>query len=411
VSAGLTQATNGYLYGTTAGDGANGAGGTIFKITLSPPYTLTTLYSFCANGLPACTDGAGPEAGLVQATNGDLYGTTSAGGAGEYCIAYGGCGTVFKVTPTGTFTSLHSFCSEPQCADGGSTVSGLIQATNGDLYGTTYSAGAANGAPSNGGTVFKITPSGTLTTLHAFCSLPNCTDGREPYAGLVQAANGDFYGTTYLGGESALANCAPSGCGTVFKMTTSGKLTTLHSFCAQAGCVDGAYPFAGLIQATDGNFYGATQGDGANGSGGTIFKITASGKLTTLYSFCAQAGCVDGESPVGVLAQDTDGTLYGTTSYGGEGYGTVFSLSVGLGPFVKTLPTSGKVGARVTILGTNLTGASSVTFNGTLAAMFTVSPTGTSISTTVPTGATTGNVQVVTPTGTLSSNVPFRVLP
>jgi uncharacterized repeat protein (TIGR03803 family) len=340
-----------------------------------------------------------------------LYGTTSAGGAGEYCIAYGGCGTVFKVTPTGTFTSLHSFCSEPQCADGGSTVSGLIQATNGDLYGTTYSAGAANGAPSNGGTVFKITPSGTLTTLHAFCSLPNCTDGREPYAGLVQAANGDFYGTTYLGGESALANCAPSGCGTVFKMTTSGKLTTLHSFCAQAGCVDGAYPFAGLIQATDGNFYGATQGDGANGSGGTIFKITASGKLTTLYSFCAQAGCVDGESPVGVLAQDTDGTLYGTTSYGGEGYGTVFSLSVGLGPFVKTLPTSGKVGARVTILGTNLTGASSVTFNGTLAAMFTVSPTGTSISTTVPTGATTGNVQVVTPTGTLSSNVPFRVLP
>jgi uncharacterized repeat protein (TIGR03803 family) len=152
-----------------------------------------------------------------------------------------------------------------------------------------------------------------------------------------------------------------------------------------------------------------------DGGCGTIFKITPSGVLTTLYTFCSQAGCTDGSSPVSALLQATDGNLYGTTMWGGNqaclsssGCGTVFSLSVGLRPFVKTLPTSGKVGASVKILGTDLTGASRVTFNGT-PATFTISATGTSISTTLPTGATTGTVEVMTPSGILSSNVPFRV--
>ena len=206
-------------------------------------------------------------------------------------------------------------------------------------------------------------------------------------------------------------------------------LTTLYSFCAQSGCTDGLYPYAGLIQATDGNFYGTTSGGGANEKCviypetqpqgcGTVFKITPSGTLTTLYSFCSQDGCADGSVPLG-LVQATNGTLYGTTATGDDsdrcpmtsqsdsGCGTVFSLSVGLAPFVETLPTSGNVGTAVQILGTNLTGAASVTFNGTAAAFTVVSPS--LISATVPAGAATGQVQVTTPSGTLLSNVAFVV--
>jgi uncharacterized repeat protein (TIGR03803 family) len=168
---------------------------------------------------------------------------------------------------------------------------------------------------------------------------------------------------------------------------------------------------AGLVQGTDGNFYGTTELGGADHNG-AVFKITPGGKLTRLYSFpCSQDLCPDGKQPAGGLVQDTDGKFYGTTTdggaYGKHNYGTVFSLSVGLSPFVKTQPTSGAVGAAVKILGTSLTGASSVMFNGT-AATFTV-VSASEITTTVPDGATTGTVQVVTPGGTLSSNVPFRV--
>jgi len=393
--AGLVQATNGDFYGTTYG-----GTGTVFKIT--PSGTLTTLHSFA--GYP--TDGAAPIAGLVQATNGDFYGTTYIGGTSSFlCFAnVSGCGTVFKITPGGTLTTLYSFCSQSECTDGGAPWAGLVQAANGDLYGTT-----AGGGTSGNGTVFKITPSGTLTTLYSFCPQGVCTDGASPVAGLVQAANGDFYGTTFSGG----ANCVDtSGCGTVFKITPSGTLTTLYSFCSQGGyeCTDGADPAAGLVQATDGNFYGTTYHGGANDGFGTIFKITPSGTLTTLYSFCAQSGCPDGAYPNG-LVQATNGDFYGTAPNGGRayGYGTVFSLSVSLGPFVETQTTVGKVGATVKILGSDLTGATSVSFNGTAATFTVVSPS--LITTTVPAGATTGKVQVVTPSGTLSSYVPFRVLP
>jgi uncharacterized repeat protein (TIGR03803 family) len=447
-TAGLLQATNGYLYGTTFGGGANSQG-TVFRIT--PRGVLTSLYSFCAQ--TGCTDGEQPYPDLIQALNGDLYGTTQQGGAN-------GFGSIFKITPSGTLTTLYSFCSQSGCMDGAFTRAPLTQAANGDLYGTTDSGGANGDVGVSAGTIFKITPSGVLTTLYNFCSQSGCTDGGDVFAGLVQAANGDFYGATYLGGAydscpfggcgtifkatpggalTALHDfCSQSGCpdgeqpqtaliqatngdvygvtgnggangnyGTVFKVTPSGAFASLYSFCSQPGCTDGKYP-AGLIQATDGLLYGTTAGGGANG-GGTIFKITLSGTLTTLYNFCSQTGCADGQTPT-PLVQDTNGTFYGTTGAGGvNGDGSVFSFSVGLGPFVKTLPTIGIVGEAVKILGTNLTGATSVTFDGVTAAFTVVSAA--EVTTTVPTGAATGKVQVVTPRGTLSSSVAFEVAP
>ena len=232
-----------------------------------------------------------------------------------------------------------------------------------------------------------MTPAGKLTTLHSFDS----TDGFYPYAGLVLATNGDFYGTTANGGAHSY--------GTVFRITTEGTLTTLHSFDG----TDGSEVNAGPVQATNGNLYGATYGGGAH-SDGTVFEITPAGTLTTLLSF----DYTDGSEVTGGLVQATNGTFYGTTYGGGtDGYGTVFSLSVGLGPFVETLPTSGKAGAAVTVLGSNLTGATKVTFNGTAATFKVVSST--EITTTVPTGATTGPVEVVIPGGTLTSNVNFQV--
>jgi uncharacterized repeat protein (TIGR03803 family) len=399
--AGLVQATNGDFYGTT--------GWTVFKIT--PGGTLTTLYTFCS--LPQCADGEYPAAALIQGADGDFYGTTTEGGGNFSGESYEG--TVFKITPTGTLTTLHSFCADNgtvPCLDGFYPQAALVQAANGDLYGTT-SAGGTNLFGGDGGTVFKITPSGTLTTLYNFCSQSNCADGAGP-TGLVQGADRDFYGTTSFGGSGT---CEQPGCGTVFKITANGTLTTLYSFCSQAGCAyggaDGGEPVAALVQATDGNFYGTTDLYGANcGDCGTVFKITPSGTLTTLYSFCPQGKCTDGKRPNG-LVQATNGDFYGTTANGGgssncdEGCGAIFSLSVGLGPFVKTQTTSGKVGAAVTILGTDLTGATSITFNGAAAAFTVVQPS--EIKTTVPVGATTGTVQVATPGGTLSSNVPFRV--
>jgi uncharacterized repeat protein (TIGR03803 family) len=323
------------------------------------------------------TNGDFPYFGsLVQATNGYLYGATYEGGANSY-------GTIFKITPGGVLTTLHSFDS----TDGANASSGLIQATNGYLYGTTYQGGASSVCPDGCGTIFKITPAGVFTTVHSFDE----KDGTYPYAALIQATNGLLYGSTTSGGSF--------GYGTIFQITPAGALTTLVSF----NVLDGADPQASLLQATDGNFYGTTPSGGKSGNG-TIFELTSAGVLTSLFSF----DNTDGTAPFAALMEDTNGTLYGTTNLGGTtNDGTLFSFSVGLGPFVETRPASGAVGAAIKILGTGLTGATSVTFNGTAAAFTVVS--GAEITTTVPTGATTGNVQVVTPHGTFVSNVAFRV--
>jgi uncharacterized repeat protein (TIGR03803 family) len=373
------QGTDGNFYGTTYLGGSDS--GTVFKVT--PGGKLTTLHTF--NG----ADGSQPLAGLVQATDGNFYGTTYAGGSN-------GDGEIFKITPTGTLTILHNFCSQSTCQDGANPFANLIQGVDGDLYGTTLTGGTRGV-----GTVFRISLTGTLKTLHSFCLTSGCPDGDFPQTGLVQASNGNFYGTTIIGG----ANDS----GTIFEITPGGTLTTIYSACSKSGCADGNYLYAPLIQATDGNLYGITQIGGANNNG-TIFRLTPAGSLTTLYSFCSQPGCADGEYPAGSLVQITDGTLYGTTPDGGaNGFGTVFRLSVALKPFVETRPSTAKVGAAINILGTNLTGSTKVTFNGK-AATFTVISKNL-ITSTVPAGASTGQLQVTTPTGVLNSNVNFRIQP
>jgi uncharacterized repeat protein (TIGR03803 family) len=381
--AGLVQGMNGNLYGTTGGHGANG-GGTVFELT--PTGQLTTLYNFCLP--PNCPSGTQPYAGLIQVSNGNFYGTTLSGGANNG-------GTVFEITPAGKLTTLYSFCSQTNCSDGSEPEAGLVQAKNGNFYGSTSSGGT-----NHSGTIFEITSTGKLSTLYSFCPQSPCSDGVLPN-GLVQGANGNFYGTTFSGG-------ANDG-GTIFEITPAGKLAPLYSFCSQPNCSDGEEPFAGLVLATNGNLYGTTSAVNINGSG-TVFEITPTGKLTTLYSFCSQPGCSDGLEPYSGLMQATNGYFYGSTYYGGvngENSGTIFRESLGLGPFVETLPTSGSTGTEVTILGNNLTDSTGVNFNGT-AAIFTVI-SAAEIKAKVPNLATSGPVRVTTSTGTLASNTIFQV--
>jgi uncharacterized repeat protein (TIGR03803 family) len=381
----LLLATDGNFYGIS---NEGGQSGTVFRMTSTG--SLTLLHDFQG---PSGGDGQGPNYGLVQGRDGNFYGTTFEGGL-NLCTYQGWCGTVFKVTPSGTLTIIHDFCPG-SCADGGWPRAGLTLGIDGNFYGTTTTGGNGNG----NGTFFKMTPSGELTTLYSFCSQANCADGLDSEATLVQGADGNFYGTNRAGGD---ITCK---CGTIFKITPAGKLTTLHTFHTGDGVL---YPF-GLVRATDGNFYGGSRNGSDTSCGdsygcGTIFKITPAGKLTILHKFEG----TDGYHPVEIV-QGTDGKFYGTTGDYVEGnYGTVFSLSVGLGPFVRTVPTAGKMGQLVRILGTDLTGATSVTFNGVRATFQIISPT--EIVTHLPCDTTTGKVEVVTPKGTLSSNIPFQVL-
>jgi uncharacterized repeat protein (TIGR03803 family) len=375
--AGLILATNGKFYGTTFANANFDGGGTIFE--LGTGGALTTLDSFVL--------GYGPAAPLVEGTDGNFYGTTAYGGTNGY-------GTVFRVSAGGLLTTLHSFDS----TDGATPWAGLVEGTDGNFYGTTATGGnlACSANPTYGcGTVFKITPGGRLTTVHVF----DGTDGYAIYSGLIQGTDGNFYGTA--GGYT-------NGPGTVFTITPTGVLTTLHYF---QGGNDGKSPFAGVTQATDGNFYGSTFEGGAGW--GTIFMMTPSGAVTTLHVF----NITDGYGPWS-LTQATNGTFYGTTDDGGAnvcsgvgafGCGTVFSVSMELGPFVSFVRSSGKVGQTAKILGQGLTGTTGVSFNGVPATTFKVVKD-TYLTAVVPNGATTGKVVVTTPGGALTSNVSFRVV-
>lgn len=385
-AAGIVLGTNGNFYGTTYWGGDTsacmGGCGTVFEVT--PAGTVKTLYEFGRG------DGFNVDAGLVE-LNGNFYGTTLYGG-GASTSCFQGCGSVFEITPNGTLTVLHVF----EGSDGKYPEATLVAGRDGNLYGTTY-----NGGSNNWGTVFKITPTGTLTRLHSFLK----HDGAWPL-GLVLGSDGNFYGITWRGG-------GPLDFGTAFKITAGGTFNTLHTFVGS----DGVNPIGTLMQATDGNFYGVTFLGGSNaclGSGyanacGTIFEMTPEGTVTTLHNFAG----TDGELPEGGLAQATDGNLYGTTAGQGapdcaERCGTVFQWSTGLSPFVTPLPASGHDGNTVRILGTDLTGATSVTFNGKAAEFTIVSPT--EIKTTVPMCVKTGIIEVTTPGGKLSSNMAFQVL-
>jgi uncharacterized repeat protein (TIGR03803 family) len=287
----LAQGPDGNFYGTTSVGGTNcGTGincGTVFKIT--PAGELTTLYNFC--GQTNCSDGREPGAPLILATDGNFYGTTTFGGVdGNY-------GTIFKITPSGTLTTIYRFCQKTKCPDGSYLYSGLVQGSNGNFYGTTNGGGSSK---CDCGTVFKITPTGDLTTLHKF----HLADGAQPYAGLIQATDGDFYGTTVYGGEYKS--------GTIFRITAGGEFKTLYNFCSHTGCTDGSSPAGNLVQAVDGTFYGVTGGGGTSNFG-TFFAMTPSGALTTLHSF----GVADGFNPAWLM-QGSDGNFYGVTEMGAD---------------------------------------------------------------------------------------------
>jgi uncharacterized repeat protein (TIGR03803 family) len=325
----LIQGKDGALYGTTASGGANGAG-TVFKIALDGTYAI--LYSFGASP----SDGIVPVAGLIQASDGNFYGMTSSGGA-NHCVnipqAGGNCGTIFKVTPAGVETVLYSFGSSP--SDGVEPTGSLIQASDGDFYGTTLDGGANACSDSGGthdcGTVFKMTPGGAETILHSFGT--STADGIAPQGTLLQGTDGAFYGTTASGGDGWCGWSA--GCGTIFKMTSTGQVTIIHAF-STTSRADGYGPSQFLIQASDGNIYGTTGSGGSalSGLNGTIFKMTPSGTLTTLYSFGPLNE--NPSDPVGGLIQGTDGAFYGVTFYNGTlgasgargGFGTLFKMLV-----------------------------------------------------------------------------------
>lgn len=375
------------------------------------PITFTTLFTFDT------TDGLSPTAALIQGPDGNFYGTTLNGGADCTRFALPGCGTVFKITPAGALTTLYSFCAKTDCSDGAYPQAGLLLANDGNFYGTTLEGGenCKQYEFPGCGTVFKISPAGKLTTLYSFCSQTNCVDGSNPEAGLIQAADGDFYGTTTSGGiDDCETENGPVGCGTIFKITAAGVFTLLQQ-------LDGTNGFSpsGLIQASDLNLYATTLFGGPENNPecawpavagcGTVFKITAGDRLITLHNFCA-AGCSDGAWPGAGLLQATNGDLYGTNGdLYGTGDSTVFRLSGGLRPFVAFVQSAGRIGQSGGILGQGFTGTTGVFLNGTSASFTVVSDT--YIRATVPVGASSRFVTVDTPSGTLTSNVPFRVVP
>lgn len=349
-NAGLMQGTDGNFYGTTRAGGTFGLG-TVFQI--NGLGTLTTLHSFMG------PDGEFPPGALIQSSDDDFYGTTRYGGTE-------GRGTVFRIDSSGSLTTIHSF----MLGEGEHPEVGLVQGSDGKLYGTTTYGPFDIDYPDSYGTVFRIETSGSLTTLHKFTP----DDGQWPVAGLVQGGDGFFYGMTRNGGISG-----GGGCGTVFRMDSAGSLTTLHTFTGDDGSTpafalvqgidgafygttpnwdctrppgtygtvfrinssgsltilhrftgdDGAFPWNGVIQGSDGNFYGTTSGRGSGDPFGTIFRLDSSGTLTTLHRFSG----VDGDLPI-ALIQGSDGALYGTTEIGGNyGAGVVFRLTVPLACF------------------------------------------------------------------------------
>ena len=296
----LVSDANGILYGTTFFGGANACGcGAVFKLTAGDREEV--LYSFTGG-----SDGANPFAGLIRDAAGNLYGATTFGGDLS-CGPPAGCGTVFKMDTTGTYSVLHGFTTG---ADGEFPYAGLLLDSAGNLYGTTVNGGYHS---SNFGTVFKLDSNGNESILHRF---KGGRDGAFPFGTLVADSAGDLYGTTSMYGQA--------GGGTVFRLKADGSIANLTSFAN----VDGRSPLAGVVRDDAGNFYGTTGFGGAAGMG-IVFVVNRAGKKTVLHSF---TGGTDGAFPYGGVLRDAAGNLYGTTSAGGNtacggaGCGTVFKL-------------------------------------------------------------------------------------
>lgn len=375
-NSGLTLGTDGNFYGATCFGGAAGFG-TVFRITSGG--TLTVLYNFTGG-----KDGLYPMAPPVQGTDGNWYGTTQ----GDFH----NFGTLYKLTPSGKITILYTFVGGQGSAQSRSP---LVLATDGNFYGTT-----ADGGANNEGLVFGVNPAGNLRVLYNF---GGAGLGAVSLAPLVQGTDGNLYGTTSGGG--------PMGDGIVFRLPLAGKLSVLYNV---AGGTGPSTPYGGLVQATDGNFYGTTYQGGAM-SDGDIFRISAKGQASSLFDFDGTKGL----RPEVTLLQNTNGILYGDTYQGGtsipacgnSGCGVFFSWNEGLKPFVSFVsPTgSGKVGETVEILGQGFTGITGVSFDGVAAKFTFVSDT--YLTAVVPRGAKTGVVTVETPGGTLASNKLFLVKP
>lgn len=417
----LVQGTNGQLFGTTYNGGSKGMG-TAFSVTTSGTFTL--LHSFVGGA----ADGANPSGGLTLGTDGNFYGTTQQGGSTTQ-------GILFRMTTAGAITILHTFNS---ATDGAFPWQAPIQAADGNFYGTTaesknndglvykwntststysviYSFDITHGyhpvaAPVQGvdgflyipvalggtnlcGAVVQLSTAGVLNNSYDFPCEPG---GDYPIGPLVQASNGNFYSTTQDGGSN--------GEGTIYQMTTGMVVTLLHSFGSTFG--DGEYPAAGMLLATDGNYYGAAAEGGAHDDG-SLFNTSTSGVYKGLYSFNNTSNLMQ-ESPLSPPVQDTNGTLYGTTEFGGSSNdGTVYSLNMGLAAFVNAPLFSGKQGGSVLLLGNHLTETSAVSFNG-VSAKFVVHDDN-HMTATVPAGATSGWIKVTTAQGTVKSRKIFVV--
>jgi uncharacterized repeat protein (TIGR03803 family) len=297
--AGVIRASDGYFYGTAdQGGGGLDPRGSIFRMDASGAIVITHTFQ---SGDP---EGNFPRAGVIQASDGNFYGINSSGGASLL-------GTIFKMTPAGAVSLLHAFV----LSDGGVPLGGLVEGRDGNLYGTTSGGGSTCPMPcTNQGTIFKVTKSGTFTWLHDFVY----ADGYGVQAALIQASDNAFYGTTTGGGGN--------GYGTVFKITSDGTFTVVHSFIQSGGSPFGSQ--APVMQAANGSFYGTTVLGGANGTGmggfGTVFKLDLDGTYTTLHSFADSEGI----NPEAGLIQGPDGNFYGTTSaHGGAGVlGTIFKM-------------------------------------------------------------------------------------
>ena len=301
----IAQGRDGELYSTAPATplGLCSFCGAVFKIT--PSGTVTVVYDFN----DATGSGYTPFGGVVLGTDGNFYGTTKAGGNFNE-------GTLFKITASGTLTTPYNFgtCKYP-CKEGLYPKAPPVQGTDGNFYGTAPNLNDGT----NTGVVYKITSAGKFTTIHAF----DFTAGYNPNAPLIQGSDGNFYGTTTLGGKTVTPTCvatfSSATCGTVFKITTAGKVTTLYKF----GKTDGAGPLGPVIQGTDGSFYGTTSEGGTSGLG-VVFKLTSAGVLTVLHDFNG----TDGKTPDAGLVQANDGNFYGVASAGGTlGFGTIFKIT------------------------------------------------------------------------------------
>jgi uncharacterized repeat protein (TIGR03803 family) len=323
----LMQASDGNFYGTSAYEGVNSSG-VVFQVT--PAGVINPLYAFCAQ--TNCTDGKTPNLDLIEGPDGALYGTTSAGGDSS------NHGIVFRLTLAGGYSVIHVFCSLAQCADGSVPNAGLTPSASGSFYGTTSTSGA-----NSAGTLFSISPSGSLTVLYSFCGATRCLDGDKSNGKLIQGADGTLYGTTAGGGANNL--------GTLFGYNPggTGTFTAFESFCDDS-CVEGWSPNDGLTIGNDGNVYGTTSDNAANLGDGLAFQLVpATAAYNILYTFCRDNGCPDGQDPFEGLTQATDGLFYGTTFYGGPlgGEGTVYSInSSGTEDVVYNFTTTGGNGYR-----------------------------------------------------------------